>query len=258
MSPIALIALAAFFLYYPRLLLPKQPQHELHGRLFLANWLNTGYCFFWHGLDAEPSTVPDIGPVLLIANHTCAIDHTLILATSNRALGFLIAKQYYDHWFFGTLSRILRCIPVKRDGHDLGATRDALRALGAGRAVAIFPEGRIAPYSGRVIQPVKAGAGFIALKSKAPVIPAFIYGSPCSNGFWECIATPSKVRILFGPPIDLSDLIKHDGGRDDVEVAAQRMMDALVALQDRARANDPAWWNAQSQPGSSPEPISTA
>ena len=118
MSSLALLALAAFFLVAPRFFLTRQPRSEIRGLLVPLACINKLYCLFWHRLEAEHAPLPESGPVLVIANHTCAIDHTFLLATSNRVLSFLIAKQYYDDKFFGTLSKILLCIPVKRDGHD--------------------------------------------------------------------------------------------------------------------------------------------
>ena len=256
MSTAALFVFAiVLLLVAPRIFLPPQPKSEFQGLLKPMRWLNSAYCFFWHRLDAEHAPLPKHGPVLVIANHTCAIDHTLLMATSNRVLSFLIAKQFYDDRFFGTISKILKCIPVKRDGQDLGATRAAIRALESGRAVAIFPEGRISQHSGRHLLPGKAGVGFIALKSKVPVIPAFIYGAPCSNQFWPCLATSSQTHVLYGPPVDLADLIAHDGGRDDIQVATDRLMGALRDLQTQARERDPAWWNVESQPISDPDPV---
>ena len=252
MSSLALLALAAFFLVAPRFFLTRQPRSEIRGLLVPLACINKLYCLFWHRLEAEHAPLPEAGPVILIANHTCAIDHFLLQATSNRLLSFMVAKEFYDHKIFGLGCRLIQCIPVKRDGHDLGATRDALRALNAGRVVPIFPEGHITPESGRVIKAGKAGVGFIALKAKVPVIPAFLYGTPRQSWFWRCMATPSHARILYGPPVDLADLVDHDKGRADIEGALARIMDALDQLQAEAKRRDPMWWNAEPRPHTNP------
>ena len=72
-------------------------------------------------------------------------------------LGFVVAKEYFDFWLFHPFCVLIGCIPVKRDGKDLAATRAALRTLGEGRVVPIFPEGQILATSGREIGEGKRG-----------------------------------------------------------------------------------------------------
>lgn len=248
MSAIALLFLSFVILAAPRFFIANKADHEVRGIRIPLGWVNALYCILWQKLEAEPAPLPDTGPAILIANHTCAIDHALLQATTNRALGFLVAKHYYDHPVFGTGCKIVGCIPVRRDGRDLGATRDAMRALEAGRVVPIFPEGTITAAKGRKFKPGKAGVAFIAMKARVPVIPAFLYNTPASHDFWECFWSTSQSRILFGEPVNLDDLYERDGGRADIDEALNRMMNALKLLQDEARIKDPAWWNGPREP----------
>jgi 1-acyl-sn-glycerol-3-phosphate acyltransferase len=177
--------------------------------------------------------LPEQGPAILIANHTCAIDHMLLQAGSRRVLGFLIAREFYDFWAFHPLCKKLGCIPVRRDGRDFAATREDLRALEEGRVVPVFPEGKILPKSSRELGVGKQGAAFLALHARVPIIPAYICGTPETNTFVKSFLTPSRARVRYGVPIDLSDVA---GGppfsRETLAAVTERLMDAIGGLRD--------------------------
>lgn len=239
-----LMFLTALLLGSPWLLGPRRQlrgttKPEIRGFLSFSWWLNAAYCGFWHQLRANGlAPLPSEGPAILIANHTCGIDHMILQAKSRRVLGFMIAQEYYDFWACRWFCRKIRCIPVKRDGRDLSATRTGLRALKEGRVLPIFPEGKILPTSGEELDEIKPGAAFLAVHSRAPVIPAYIRGTPRTNLIGRSLYTPSRSRILFGPPIDLSDVdMDAAGDREAVAVVSERMKQALLALQKQSAAD---------------------
>lgn len=248
MSAPLLLLLAVLLLAIPWMMGPRgEGEHpDFDGRLLVLWWLNRLYCGVWHRLDlTETRALPESGPALLVANHTCGIDHMLIQALTRRALGFMIAQEIYEGRFLRPFYDLVRCIPVKRDGRDLAAMRAAIRALGEGRIVPIFPEGRIYPNSGRELGPGKPGAGYIALRTGVPVIPAYLWGTPETREIGESLLTPSASGVLFGPPVDLSDL--RLGGEDEramLAEATRRIMAAIEALkcrvQDGTRGTAPA------------------
>ncbi|WP_422926426.1 lysophospholipid acyltransferase family protein [Singulisphaera sp. PoT] len=201
-------------------------------------WITQSYCALWHHLEIKQrSSLPDVGPAILIANHTCGIDHLLLQSGCNRVLGFLIAREYYEakpiHW----LCVRLGCIPVRRDGHDLAATRAALRTLEEGRVVPVFPEGRILPTSGEELGEGKSGAAFLALQARVPVFPAYIRGTPRTNDVLKAVITTSNASVRFGPPIDLSDIPVQDRyDRETLNQVTERMMNAIRDLRAKDRS----------------------
>ena len=200
------------------------------------HWMVIAYCALWHRLRTNGwAKLPESGPAILIANHTCGIDHLVLQAGCRRVLGFMIAREYYDwsliHWF----CKRVGCIPVNRDGRDIYATRAALRALKEGRVLPIFPEGQITPSSGRELGPMRPGAAFLAIRSGVPVIPAYIRGTPETNQIGPSCATPSRSVVVFGDPIDLSDLKPAQAGDKDVQAeVSRRFFQALVDLRQAA------------------------
>jgi 1-acyl-sn-glycerol-3-phosphate acyltransferase len=245
MNPWFLLLLALLLLAIPGLLLRpahkvprREVEAEIRGMQRVIHWIFRVYCALWHQLRSEGlAPLPNSGPAILIANHTCGIDHVLLQAASRRALGFMIAREYYElPWLHGFCSSV-GCIPVNRDGRDLAAIRAALRALGEGRVVPIFPEGRIVPASGRRLGEVRPGGAYLAIRAGVPVVPAYIFGTPKTDEILESLVTPSRATLYFGEPIDLSDIPSDRAGDKAVQAEVSRRFEAaLLALQARALA----------------------
>ncbi len=201
------------------------------------HWMVIAYCALWHRLKTNGwAPLPGNGPAILIANHTCGIDHLVLQAGCRRVLGFIIAREYYDwsliHWF----CKRVGCIPVNRDGRDIQAIRATLRALENGRVLVIFPEGQITPSSGRELGAILPGAAFVAVRAGVPVIPCYIRGTPETNQIGESLTTPSRAVVTFGDPIDLTDFEPAQAGDKAVQAeVSRRFLQALLDLQARSR-----------------------
>ncbi len=253
MTSLGLLVFSIFFLLLPWVLAPRDEREkpEIRGLALALWWINRVYCGLWHQLDIEEThALPETGPVILVSNHTCGIDHMLLQSGTRRALGFMIAQEYYDWWVSRPFCKLIGCIPTRRDGRDLSATRAALRALKEGRVVPIFPEGRIIPKSGQEFGDAKPGAAFIALKARVPVIPAYIAGTPATNDIFEAMRWPSHASVRFGTPIDLSDL-RNEGQdeRQGIETAKERIMTAIRGLREAKESRNGSRLNGQAGPG---------
>ena len=83
MSVWVLSFLAILLLVLPSVILPMSPRQpgqrqkpEIHGSLRPMHWVMITYCALWHRLKTNGwAPLPETGPALLIANHTCGIDH---------------------------------------------------------------------------------------------------------------------------------------------------------------------------------------
>jgi 1-acyl-sn-glycerol-3-phosphate acyltransferase len=245
MNPLTLLFLTVFILLIPRYFLAAaepwrriEPKPEIHGLLRILDLVNHLYCRFWHQLGSDGwAPLPRSGPAILISNHTCGIDHLLLQASSRRVLGFMIAREYYEwRWIHG-ICKFVGCIPVNRNGRDLAAIRAALRALQDGRVLPIFPEGHIVPSSGRRLDEMKPGSAYIAIRARVPVVPAYITGTPPTDVILKALVSPSRSRVLFGEPIDLSD-IPPEGAGDKAWQAevSRRFQESLLSLQAQALA----------------------
>jgi 1-acyl-sn-glycerol-3-phosphate acyltransferase len=240
MSPLCLLALASAFLVGPWILMPRRRRAVEYRGLSRVLWtINRLICAFWYRLDLEDgemAPLPESGPAILISNHTCPIDPMLLQAKCRRRLGFMIAEEYIDFWLCRPFCRILGCIPVRRDGRDLAASRAALRALKEGGIVPIFPEGRIVPTAGRELAEPRPGVAFLVRHARVPVIPAYIWGTPETAEIGPALRTPSHAGVIFGRPIDVSGFVADGAGEGDkaaLSALSNRLMDEIVALRDR-------------------------
>ena len=238
MSPWTLLGFAAFLLALPVALKPRPTPTawDFRGPLALLWYGNVAYCAIVHRLDTRSAPLPDHGPAILIANHTCNIDHCLLQAATGRKLSFLIAREYYEAPLIRPFCRLIGCIPVD-EGRFVASLRASVRALKEGQVLAIFPEGRMIPTSGRELGEGKEGTALIAIKARVPVIPAYIRGTPESRVVWKSALTPSNSRIVFGPAI-LPDDPPPEDERAALASLTARYMDAIKALQAGEMARD--------------------
>lgn len=171
--------------------------------------------------------MPSTGPAILVSNHTSSIDPLLLQAFSPRLIRWMMAKEYFDfkplRWLFDTVGVIL----VERSGRDMAATREAMRALEAGYVLGVFAEGKI--ETTRELIPFQSGIGLLALKTRAPVFPAYIDGTQRNREMVEAFLKPSSGSVAFGPGLDLADL---EDSRAGIDEATRRIQSAVEALKN--------------------------
>ena len=184
-------------------------------RLLILPWLSNGpredpaigflwrfvqlQCRFIHrlkvtGTDFVPKTIHP-GGLIVVANHTGAIDPVILQASCPFHIRWMMASDMMGA-NFDWLWKVEQIIPVDRNGRDTAPTREAIRHVKSGRVVGIFPEGRIV-IPPREIRPFLAGVGLIVHRTKAPVLLAWISGTPDTNEMGKSLLTPSQARLQF-------------------------------------------------------------
>ena len=198
--------------------------------LSMVSNFNEFCCRLWYRFQRiGPCTIPRTGPVIVTTNHTCSADPLMISAAcSYRPVSFLIAAEFADipvaRWFV----RLIECIPVRRSRQDTTATKEAIRRLRAGGALGIFIEGRI-PEPGQQEQP-KEGVAVLALRTGAPVIPAYLSGNKYRRGVVGGFFARHRTEIRFGAPVDLSEF----AGRFSRKILVVATAKIFQAIQDLA------------------------
>ncbi len=116
--------------------------------------------------------VPADGPVVLVANHpNSLVDPVLVARVAGRPLRFLGKAPLFEMPAIGALVRAVGTLPVYRavDGADTDRNRTTFaavtRALAAGDAICVFPEG--ISHNQPALQPLKTGAARMALGAEA-------------------------------------------------------------------------------------------
>lgn len=200
--------------------------------LQLIGAANEFFTRYFHELTVlSPCALPHTGPAILVCNHTAGIDPLLIQTACPRLVVWMIAKEYYDLWPLRYLFRKLEMIPVQRSGRDMAATREALRALSAGRVLGLFPEGRIAPN--HELLPFQSGVALLASKSGAPVFPAYLDGTQRGREMVPSLLRPCSATLAFGRQVSMD---YTDTSKEGLERATLAIRQAVSQLRDRSMA----------------------
>lgn len=191
--------LTLFIVYAALVWLCRAPEDRWLATV--ARPLLTGFVKVVHRLRVIPrqDCVPATGPILLVANHRSGLDPVLLGVMTRRRVRFLMAREYFEMRGLSWVFRHLGCIPVNRDGNDLGATKAALKALREGEAIGIFPQGGIRDSTDSLEG--KAGVALLCLRSGAAVVPCYIDGSPSLDSVFRSLITPSRSRVYCGAPL---------------------------------------------------------
>ena len=144
------------------------------------------------------------------------------------------------------LGRFIRAtgqIPVHRGGLDAAqAYRDAVKAIGRGGSVIVYPEGTITRDPDMWPMVGKTGAARIALETGCPVIPVAQWGAhqllpPYSKRPHLLPRVTNQVQA--GPPVDLSDLQPLPVTSAVLREATDRIMQAIAVQLGEIRGEQP-------------------
>ena len=203
--------------------------------------------FFFRSVDVRHAErVPPSGPVLLCINHpNNLIDSLLVGAALGRKVHYLATAALFRNPLVARFLLACGAIPVYRRQDDPdkmeknAATFDACAAaLGAGRLIAIYPEGTT--HAEARVQRIKTGAARIALGFDAER-PGALQVIPVGLTFEARKSFRGRVLVSFGPPVPVSPYL--DAYRDDpvkavdaVTTAIQWAMEAEVVHVERIDA----------------------
>jgi 1-acyl-sn-glycerol-3-phosphate acyltransferase len=173
--------------------------------------------------------VPSTGPVLLVSNHSSVLDPPFVGGVAPRQLTFLAKAELFAIPGFGRLIWALNARPVRREGADASALRTALRALEAGGALLVFPEGTRGDEG--TLRAPKPGAALLAVLSGAPVVPVFVRGSGRAWPRGRRLPRPAKVVVTFGPPLRF-ERPAGVGKKEYYDAVSRDMIAAIARLQN--------------------------
>jgi 1-acyl-sn-glycerol-3-phosphate acyltransferase len=210
-----------------------------------------GLRFDIRGADSIPAT----GPAVLASNHLSYLDFTFVglaAAKQGRLVRFMAKKSTFDHAVSGPLMRAMRHIPVDR-ASGAAAYRKAVRAVGAGELVGIFPEATIS--RSWTLKSFKRGAATLAVREGVPLVPVVLWAPQRTFTVDRrySVRRGKTIMMLVGAPIVA-------GAADDPIAVDAELRRRLQALLEQAWRDYPEvprdeadrWWVPRVQGGTAP------
>jgi len=190
--------------------------------------------------------IPQSGGVILASNHISYLDPLVLAVVADkqkRRVRYLAKEELFGKPVLGTFLRSAGQIPVARGSADAAeALGGAVKAVGSGECVVVFPEGTISldlePMQGRT------GTARLAAASGVDVVPVGVWGDHriLFKGRPARWRTGIAVSVVIGNPLNISP-------DEDVHAATDRVMTAICQCVSRARAIYPQhaaegddWW----------------
>ena len=173
--------------------------------------------------------VPKTGPLIIASNHTSAPDPAFVCTSRVREIHYMGKIEFFENPVIGPVFTKFNAFPVKRGSADKQSIEYAVRLLGEGRVLGMFPEGTRSRDG--IPHQAKAGVALIAKAAKADVLPVSIYSKKPGRPF-------HRVTVRFGKVIPYESLgMEDDGPAAQVREAARIIMDENTKLweEDRCR-----------------------
>ncbi|MBE6718078.1 MAG: 1-acyl-sn-glycerol-3-phosphate acyltransferase [Ruminococcaceae bacterium] len=168
--------------------------------------------------------IPKEGAVLVCPNHISNWDPIVLGVVFDRQIRFMAKASLFKIPLLNALIRTLGAFPVKRGAADPSAIKTAIKLLGEGDAVGMFPQGTryIGTEPGNT--EVKSGVGMVAHRANVDVLPVQIKTKNYR------ILPFRKVYIKIGDCIPNSELGIENGTRDEYTNASRYIFGKILDL----------------------------
>jgi acyl-[acyl-carrier-protein]-phospholipid O-acyltransferase/long-chain-fatty-acid--[acyl-carrier-protein] ligase len=156
-------------------------------RLILKAYFRTVHRISLDGMDRVPA-VPD--KLIVIANHASYLDGLIVWAFIRLPFRIIVDRTMASKSLMRPFLNNRYTVPI--DFMNPYAMKDVVRMVNEGMPLLIFPEGR-RTSTGNIMK-IYDGAGFIALKTGASILPIYL-----KNTYETFFSRPHKGRRIFAP-----------------------------------------------------------
>jgi 1-acyl-sn-glycerol-3-phosphate acyltransferase len=196
----------------------------------------------WHGQEHFPRD----GAMLLAANHLSYMDIfavSLFADSARRYPVFLAKSSLFDIPVVGAIITRLGQLPVYRGQTDAALVlREAELVARSGACVIFYPEATVTRDPEKWPMVSKTGIARLALETGAPVVPVAHWGAERIlpyGSFLPRFLPRKTVRILAGPPVDLSEFAGQPLNSQVLRAATDKIMKEVTVLLGQLRGETP-------------------
>ncbi len=196
----------------------------------------------WHGHEH----IPRSGGVIVAANHLSYADWAamaLFIHEAGRYPAFLIKSSAFNVKVIGPFLHAAGQFPVNRGTVDAALVLgEAERGLAQGECLIFYPEGTATRDPDLWPMVPKTGVARLALATGVPVIPVAQWGTQdiLPYGTKKLSVIPRHtVKMLAGPPVNLSEYDGEPLNRDVLRAATTTIMADITGLLARLRDEAP-------------------
>jgi len=167
-----------------------------------GKFLSIIFCRFLFRLKIHGrQNIPKEGGFILACNHLSYLDPIVLGVACPRDIDYMARHDLFENKIFGRMISSVNAFPVKRDSADLSAIKEVIKRVGSGKVVGLFPQGGRKEIDSQ--DKPEAGIGFLAAKTNAPVIPAFISGTQRALPKGAKFIRPGEIIVSFGNEIPI-------------------------------------------------------
>ena len=145
--------------------------------------------------------IPQKDAFILCCNHTSMTDPFFKVAFFNRQIHFMAKAELFKVGLFRVVLNALGAFAVNRGKGDMTAINKAEQLINDGKILGIYPEGTRHP-SGPPHK-AKSGVAYIAMDTKANILPVSIYREGKYNFF-------KKTTIRIGKLMEYNTLVNDE------------------------------------------------
>jgi len=185
------------------------------GKIFVKAYFKFFYRLEVIGED-HFAKIPEDQGILLCANHVSLLDPPAIGCASPRELSFMAKAELFKIPIFNKLITTLNAFPIRRGQSDRASLKTGIDILNQGKTLVVFPEGTRSKDG--LIGEGKPGAGFLALRSDAVVMPVAVIGR---------YKLFRKTKIAFGAPMQMDEMRLSKARANEVSEAIMAEIKAL-------------------------------
>ena len=210
-----------------------RPGLPLIDRLIVHNWSQVFLAATLVKLEivGQEHVDPDRS-YIFVSNHLSDIDIPAHFLACSNPVRYLAKKELFAVPIFGFILRRLGFIRVDRQagpGAHRVVNEQVKGTVGLGRSLIIYPEGTRSRTA--EMAPFKKGAFRIAWDNDMAVLPMAI--SRSAYDIWppgSKIIRRGSIRIVMGPPLEISDFADIGALRDEAEAVVHKLWDEANAV----------------------------